>query len=75
MLSIVDAGGLPIPNEIVSHFEELMDSLLQANQFVISFTSFRIVNKFCYPDWNREVSSANIAISVFVEQTAGKSLI
>ena len=40
MLSIFNAGGLPIPNEIVSHFEELMNSLLQANKFVISFISF-----------------------------------
>ena len=73
--SILNLGGLPMPNEIVSHFEELMVSLLQANQFVISFKSFSTVSDVRFPDWNKEVSSANIAILLFVEQAAGRSLI
>ena len=43
ILSIFNAGGWPIPKEVVSHFEELMDNSLQANQFVISFISVCIV--------------------------------
>ena len=34
-----------------------------------------MVTMFCFPDWNREVSSGNNAILLFVDQTADKSLI